>query len=344
MAVNAYKITASDTQVDQTFSGTVVAENSVEVHARVTGYVVEKYVKGGEQVVAGQPLYRIDSREYEASLANAEAQAAQANATLKNAQVDLQRYENLAKEDAIAQQRVDTQRSTAEQAQATYDAYEASVKIAQDNLGDTIVYAPYSGTLRMDDIDLGTFVQAGSTKLVTIDSIDPIFVEFSMTEQEYLDFMKNRSGDDTSGTNLKLKLADGKEYGELGTVVQAAKSLDSSTGKLVLKASFPNPNHLLLPNMFATVISPGEKLKNAILVPSRAILQIMDKNFIYVVNADGVVEQKAVEIGGTTDGNTIVKSGLSAGDTIVVDGLTKVKNGVKVTPNMLTKDQLKSTK
>nr|WP_054673487.1 efflux RND transporter periplasmic adaptor subunit [Veillonella denticariosi] len=345
VAVNAYKITASDTQVDQTFSGTVVAENSVEVHARVTGYVVEKYVKGGEQVVAGQPLYRIDSREYEASLANAEAQAAQANATLKNAQVDLQRYENLAKEDAIAQQRVDTQRSTAEQAQATYDAYEASVKIAQDNLGDTIVYAPYSGTLRMDDIDLGTFVQAGSTKLVTIDSIDPIFVEFSMTEQEYLDFMKNRSGDDTSGTNLKLKLADGKEYGELGTVVQAAKSLDSSTGKLVLKASFPNPNHLLLPNMFATVISPGEKLKNAILVPSRAILQIMDKNFIYVVNADGVVEQKAVEIGGTTDGNTIVKSGLSAGDTIVVDGLTKVKNGVKVTPpNMLTKDQLKSTK
>lgn len=344
VAVNAYKITASDTQVDQTFSGTVVAENSVEVHARVTGYVVEKYVKGGEQVVAGQPLYRIDSREYEASLANAEAQAAQANATLKNAQVDLQRYENLAKEDAIAQQRVDTQRSTAEQAQATYDAYEASVKIAQDNLGDTIVYAPYSGTLRMDDIDLGTFVQAGSTKLVTIDSIDPIFVEFSMTEQEYLDFMKNRSGDDTSGTNLKLKLADGKEYGELGTVVQAAKSLDSSTGKLVLKASFPNPNHLLLPNMFATVISPGEKLKNAILVPSRAILQIMDKNFIYVINADGVVEQKAVEIGGTTDGNTIVKSGLSAGDTIVVDGLTKVKNGVKVTPNMLTKDQLKSAK
>lgn len=344
VAVNAYKITAGDAQVDQTFSGTVIAENSVSVHARVTGYVVEKYVKGGEQVVAGQPLYRIDSRQYEASLANAEAQAAQANATLKNAEVDLQRYESLAKEDAIAQQRVDTQRSTAEQAKAAYDAYEASVKIAQDNLGDTIVYAPYSGTLRMDDVDLGTFIQSGSTTLVTIDSIDPIFVEFSMTEQEYLDFMTNRSGDDTSGTDLQLKLADGQVYGEMGTIVQAAKSLDNSTGKLVLKASFPNPNHLLLPNMFATVVSPGEKLKNAILVPSRAILQIMDKNFIYVVNADGVVEQKAVELGGTTGGNTIVKSGLSAGDTIIVDGLTKVKNGVKVNPTMLTKEQLKATK
>ena len=305
VSVNAYKITASDAQVNQTYAGTVVAENSVAVHARVSGYVVEKYVKGGEQVVAGQPLYRIDSRQYEASLANAEAQAAQANATYKNAEVDLNRYETLAQQDAIAQQRVDTQRSTAEQAKAAYEAYQASVKIAQDNLGDTIIYAPYSGTLRMDDIDLGTFVQAGSTTLVTIDSIDPIFVEFSMTEQEYL---------------------------------------DQSTGKLVLKASFPNPDHLLLPNMFATVISPGQKLKNAILVPSRAILQIMDKNFIFVVNADGVVEQKSVELGGTSGSDTIIKAGLAPGDTIIVDGLTKVKNGAKVNAKLLSKEQLKATK
>lgn len=342
--VNTYKLTTSDTQVDQTFAGTVVAENSVAVHARVSGYIVEKFVKGGEQVVAGQPLYRIDSRQYEASLANAEAQAAQANANLKNAEVDLQRYETLASQDAIAQQRVDTQRSATEQAKATYEAYEASVKIAQDNMGDTMVYAPYSGTLRMDDVDTGTYVQAGSTTLVTIDSIDPIFVEFSMTEQEYLDFMKNPTTDDSNGPNIQLKLADGETYNELGSIVQAAKSLDQSTGKLVLKASFPNPNHLLLPNMYATVVSPGEKIKNAILVPSRAILQIMDKNFVYVVNAAGVVEQKTVEIDGTKGNETIIKSGLAAGDTIIVDGLTKVKNGVKVNGKLLTKEQLKATK
>ncbi|MDU7871767.1 MAG: efflux RND transporter periplasmic adaptor subunit [Veillonella sp.] len=304
VSVNAYKITASDAQVNQTYAGTVVAENSVAVHARVTGYVVEKYVKGGEQVVAGQPLYRIDSRQYEATLANAEAQAAQANANYKNAEVDLNRYETLAQQDAIAQQRVDTQRS----------------------------------------IDMGTFVQAGSTTLVTIDSIDPIFVEFSMTEQEYLDFMKNPTGDDSNGPNIQLKLADGETYNQPGSIVQAAKSLDQSTGKLVLKASFPNPDHLLLPNMFATVISPGQKLKNAILVPSRAILQIMDKNFIFVVNADGVVEQKSVEVGGTSGSDTIIKAGLAPGDTIIVDGLTKVKNGVKVNAKLLSKEQLKATK
>ena len=150
--------------------------------------------------------------------------------------------------------------------------------------------------------------------------------------------------DDSNGPNIQLQLADGDTYNELGSIVQAAKSLDPSTGKLVLKASFPNPNHLLLPNMYATVISPGEKLKKAILVPSRAILQIMDKNFIYVVNAAGVVEQKTVEVGATKGNEVIIKAGLAPGDVIIVDGLTKVKNGMKVNAKELTKDQLKATK
>ena len=345
VAVNSYKVVSQNAQVDQTFTGTVVAENSVAVHARVTGYVVEKFVKGGDQVVAGQPLFRIDSRQYESSVATAEANVAQANANYQNAELDLNRYEVLANQDAIARQRVDTQRSATEQAKAAYEAQQAALKIAQDNLGDTIIYAPYSGTLRMDDVDLGTFVNAGSTTLVTIDSIDPIFVEFSMTEQEYLDFMNTRSGDESSATNLKLLLANGEEYKSgVGAVVQAARSLDSSTGKLVLKASFPNPDHLLLPNMFATIVSPGEKLSNAILIPTKSILQIMDKNFVYVIGQDGTVSQKAVELGGTTGAFTIVKSGLADGDQIVVDGLTKVKNGAKVQATELSKSQIETAK
>ncbi|WP_251423033.1 efflux RND transporter periplasmic adaptor subunit [Veillonella agrestimuris] len=344
VAVNSYKIVASNAQVDQTYTGTVIAENSVPVRARVTGYVVEKYVKGGEQVVEGQPLFRIDSRQYEQDVAAAEANVARANADFQNAAVDLNRYEVLANQDAIARQRVDTQRSATEQARAAYEAQQAALKIAQDNLGDTIVYAPYSGTLRMDDIDLGTFVTAGSTTMVTIDSIDPIFVEFSMTEAEYLDFMKNNSGDETSGTNLRLRLADGQEYNHLGTVVQAAKSLNDTTGKLTLKASFPNPDRLLLPNMFATVISPGENIQGAILVPSRSIQQIMDKNFVFVVNADGTVAQKAVELGATLGSFTLIKSGLASGDEIVVDGLTKIRSGAKVQATQLTKAQVESTK
>lgn len=345
VAVNSYKIVSQNAQVDQTYTGTIKAENSVAVHARVTGYVVEKYVKGGDQVVAGQPLYRIDSRQYESNVATAEANVARANADYQNAETDLGRYETLASQDAIARQRVDTQRSAAEQAKAAVEAQQAALKIAQDNLGDTIIYAPYSGTLSIDAVDVGTFVNAGSTTLVNIDSVDPIFVEFSMTEQEYLEFMNSRSGDETSGTNLKLRLANGEEYKSgVGSVVQAARTLDPSTGKLILKASFPNPDHLLLPNMFATVISPGEQLTNAILVPTKAIVQIMDKNFVYVIGQDGTVSQKAIELGGTTGAFTIVKSGLVDGDEIVVDGLTKVKNGAKVQATELTKSQIETAK
>lgn len=345
VAVNSYKIVSQNAQVDQTYTGTIKAENSVAVHARVTGYVVEKFVKGGDQVVAGQPLYRIDSRQYESNVATAEANVARANADYKNAETDLDRYETLASQDAIARQRVDTQRSATEQAKAAVEAQQAALKIAQDNLGDTIIYAPYSGTLSMDAVDVGTFVNAGSTTLVTIDSVDPIFVEFSMTEREYLEFMNSRFGDETSGTNLKLRLANGEEYKSgVGSVVQAARTLDPSTGKLILKASFPNPDHLLLPNMFATVISPGEQLTNAILVPTKAIVQIMDKNFVYVIGQDGTVSQKAIELGGTTGAFTIVKSGLADGDEIVVDGLTKVKNGAKVQATELTKSQIETAK
>ena len=179
------------------------------VHARVTGYVVEKFVKGGDQVVAGQPLYRIDSRQYESNVATAEANVARANADYKNAETDLDRYETLASQDAIARQRVDTQRSATEQAKAAVEAQQAALKIAQDNLGDTIIYAPYSGTLSMDAVDIGTFVNAGSTTLVTIDSVDPIFVEFSMTEQEYLEFMATRSGDENSPIRIVKIIEDG---------------------------------------------------------------------------------------------------------------------------------------
>ena len=339
VAVNGYKLEASDTNIPQTFVGQVVAENSVQVHARVSGYVVEKYVKGGDQVVAGQPLYRIDSRTYESNLAQAKAQAANADAAYKNAQVDLNRYQTLANENAIAQQRVDTQASATEQARAAYEAQVAQVNIAQDNLDDTIVYAPYSGTLEMDAVDLGTYVTAGSTNLVTVDSLDPAFVQFSLSENEYLALMADQAtGNAPSG--LKLQLADGSDYAYTGDIVQAARNLDPSTGKLILKASFRNPDNLLLPNMFAQVIVPGSVQKGAILVPSRAISQVLDKKFVFVINDDGTVTQTPVEVGATQGSYTIVTSGLSAGQDIVVDGLTKIRDGAHVNANMLDKAAL----
>lgn len=342
--VNTYKLAASEAQVKTSFSGNIVAQNKVAVHARVTGHVIEKYVKGGQQVTAGQPLFKLDGRAYEADLARAQAGAAQANAAYQNAQKDLSRYQVLADEDAIARKTVDTQASTAEQSRAAYEASAAQVRIAENNLGDTTVYAPFSGTLEMDDIDLGTFVNAGTTTLVTINSTNPVLVEFSMSESEYLAFMKKNEGQSDNDKPLQLQLADGSIYNQEGRLVQASKSLDGGTGKLIMKALFPNPNQMLLPGMYATVISPGDVIKNAMLVPSRAILQVLNKNFIMVLKDDNTVEQVPVTIQGTQGIYTIVTSGVKPGDMIIVDGLTKVKNGMKVQPTELTKDQVEKGK
>lgn len=339
--VNSYKLTASNTAITTSFSGAVAAQNKVAVHARVSGHVIEKYVKGGEQVSAGQPLFKLDSRSYQAALASAQASVAQSSAAYQNSKRDLQRYATLANEDAIARQTLDTQQSTTEQNKAAVEANEAQVQIAQDNLNDTVVYAPFSGTLEMDDVDTGTYITAGSTALVTIDSTDPVFVEFSLSEAEYLNFMKNGGNQAQTNKEVQLKLADGTIYPYTGQIVQASKTLESSTGKMILKAQFQNPNNLLLPGMYATIISPGDVIPNAILVPTKAILQVLDKNFVMVIK-DGKVEQVPITINGSSGIYTIVTKGVSAGDEIVVDGLTKVKNGVDVKATELTKEQLES--
>lgn len=344
VAVNTYKIAATDTQIATSFNGTITAQNKTAIHARVSGHVVEKYVKGGQQVVKGQPLFRLDSRQYEANLASAQATAASTNASYLNSERDLQRYQQLANEDAIARQTLDTQASTAEQQRAALEANEAAVRIAQDNLQDTVIYAPFDGTLEMDDIDLGSYVTAGSTTLVTINTVDPVYVQFAMSESEYLDFMKNKQGQSLDNLPLQLRLSDGSIYQYTGTLVQAAKNLDSSSGQLIFKASFPNPEHMLLPNMYASVVSPGDIIKGAILVPTKALTQVLDKSFVYTVDESGTVTQVPVVTSGTQGIYTIVKSGLKPGETVVVDGLTKIRNGVKVNATALTKDQVEKTK
>lgn len=344
VAVNTYKIVATDTQIATSFNGTVTSQNSTAIYARVSGHVVEKYVNGGEQVVKGQPLFRLDSRQYEANLASAQANAASSNASYLNAERDLQRYQQLANEDAIARQTLDTQASTTEQQKAALAANDAAVRIAQDNLQDTVIYAPFDGTLEMDDVDLGAYVTAGSTTLVTINTVDPVYVEFAMSEAEYLDFMKNKQGQNLANVPLQLRLSDGSIYQYTGTLVQAAKNLDSTSGQLMFKASFPNPQHMLLPNMYASVVSPGDIIKDAILVPTKAITYVLDKSFVFTVDENGKVTQTPVETSGTQGIYTIVKSGIKPGTTVVVDGLTKIRNGVTVNPTALTKDQIEKTK
>ena len=337
--VSTFKPFKSDTPIMREYTGSIMALQEVPVRSKVSGTVMEKYITGGQQVTEGQPLYRLDTRNYNSQLANAQAQAAQASANYENAATDLARYDQLIAAGAISQKVYDNQKAAVDAYKGAVDAAEAQVAIASSNLGDTIVTAPFNGKLSMDDVNIGTFATAGTTSLVTISSSDPIYVQFDMSENEYLSLNKSHDGQDPSGlgNSLKLRLSDGSIYGETGKIVQVNPSM--SGGQLSMKASFPNPDNLLVPGMYAAVVSDNEIAKGSLLIPTKALVQLLNKDIVDVV-ADGKIAQKPVKVGGTYGIYTIIESGLDENDVIVVDGQNKVQVGQAVDTEETTKDKL----
>lgn len=335
--VTTFKPFKSDTPIMREYTGSIMALQEVPVRAKVSGTVMEKYITGGQQVTEGQPLYRLDTRNYNSQLANAQAQAAQAAANYENAATDLARYDQLIAAGAISQKVYDNQKAAADAYKGAMDAAQAQVDIASTNLSDTIVTAPFNGKLSMDDVNIGTFATAGTTSLVTISSSDPIYVQFDMSENEYLSLNKDKNGTGRLGDALKLRLSDGSIYGETGKIVQVNPNL--SGGQLSMKAAFPNPDNLLVPGMYAAVVSDNEIAKGSLLIPTKALVQLLNKDIVDVV-VDGKITQKAVKTGGTYGIYTIIESGLDENDVIVVDGQNKVQVGQAVAPEETTKEKL----
>ncbi len=335
--VTTFRPFTSDTPIVYEYTGTVAALQEVPVRARVSGTIMEKYIRGGETVTQGQPLYRIDTRQYEANLANAMANQAQCGATYQNSLADLARYEQLIAIDGISRQTYDTQKSMTEQYLAAYNAAGAQVKIAQDDLDDTIVRAPFNGKLSMDDVNIGTYATAGNTSLVTISSTDPVYVQFDMSETEYLEMARKNVDVETWGSGLKLRLSDGSMYEGTGRIVQISPGLTS--GQLSMKAEFENPQGLLVPGMYGTIVSDTEIAANSLLIPTQALIPLLDKNMVDVV-VDNKVAQKAIEIGGTYGNYTVVTGGLSADDEIIVEGQGKVTVGQAVAGEEISREKL----
>ncbi|MCH4179142.1 MAG: efflux RND transporter periplasmic adaptor subunit [Megasphaera sp.] len=343
VSVNTYKIAAEDAPITAEYSGSVTATDKVPVRPKISGRVVEKYVQGGQDVVAGQPLFRLDSRQYDASLQSARATQAQAAANLANQQLNLRRYQMLASEDAISQQTVTDQEAATDQQQAVLDANAAQVQSAQDNVDDTIVYAPFSGKLNVDDVPIGTYATAGSTALVTISSTNPVFVEFSVSEAEYLQMTKKDASSSGSwGDSLQLRFSDGTMYPYTGHVTQVNHGMDSNSGSIIVKAVFDNPDTLLIPGLYATVVSDTQIQQNAILVPQRAVQQTLGKYFVSVIDENGEAQNKEVTVGQKIGKFWLIKDGLSDGMTIIVDGYQKAK-GATLDQHVLSKSDIEAS-
>ena len=339
--VKVMKVVQRDAPLSSEYAGHLVGTDEVKVQAKVSGNVVEKYVVGGQFVEAGQLLFKIDDRQYQSQVMAAQASLAQADVNFQNAKIDLQRNEMLLKENAIAEQTVTTQAALVKAYEAACAAAEANVKLAMENLADTEIYAPMSGQLGVDDVAIGTFVGAGTTTLVTIGSLNPIFAQFSISENEYLKFMTVQSMQSQHNPiHVTITLSDGREYPYEGRIVETDRELANNTGSLIMKAIFPNPGGVLMPGMFARVKMSGETIPNAILVPQRAVQQLLDKSFVMCVGADGKSVAKSVELAQQIGSYYVVTSGITAKDTIVVEGLTNLREGVDLAPTEVTAGEM----
>lgn len=341
--VKAVKVIQQDVAKVHEYAGQIQGKNDVKIQARVSGNIVEKMVSGGDMVKAGQPLFRIDSIQYESTLLSAQAQLVQAEANWENSRLDTERYQSLLNAAAIAEQQLTTQKATERQNEAIVASYRALVKKAQDDVNSTLVVSPIDGRIDVNDVGIGTYVQAGTTTLVTVGAQDPVFVQFSMSENEYLNLRQVAQEQVVSsgwGEDVAITLSNGAVYPLKGKVTQADRSLANNSGTLTLKAAFANPEGILIPGMFARVKIAGIPVKNAVLVPQRAVQQVLDKALVMIVGEDSKAEPRPVILGDKVGSYYLVKEGLTVNDTIVVEGLTKVQEGMALDVTIVTPAEL----
>ena len=254
----------------------------------------------------------------------------------------MNRYQQLAASGAVAEQTLTNQQATVDSNQSSYDDANTLLQKAQENLDDTIIRAPISGKLSVDDVPSGTYVTAGNTALVSVGSINPIYVQFSISENEFLNFRmaNDNEPEDPTPPTASLTLSNGKKYDETSTSYQFDREVSDSTGTITVKALFNNADGVLLPGMFARVTMEGHPLKDAILVPQRAVQQVLDQSFVIVVGSDNKSVARVVTLGDQVGSYYIVKSGLDKDDVVVVEGLSNLKEGQDLDVTMTTADEL----
>ena len=333
--VKAIKVLTTSAPLTLSYSGQVVDRDEMKVQSKVSGSIVEKYVKGGQDVVEGQMLFKIDDRQYQSAVLQAEGNLAKSKTALAKERIELQRDEELWQANAISEQTLVNQRIAAKSQEAEVATNEAILQKAKDDLADTIVYAPMSGRLGIDDVPVGTFVTAGNTSLATIGLVDPVYVQFAVSEQEYLRLSRQEE-DPNAHFRISLTLADGSIYPYNGEFAEYDRTLGKETGTLTIRTIFKNPEGLLVPGMYARVEIDGLKIPNAMLVPERALQQLLGESLVIVAQSDNKSAVRKVKLGEKIGSYYIVKSGLKADDWVIVEGLTNLRDGMPLEVTQVT--------
>ena len=319
-----------DVPISQEWVGTMAGNIDADIRPKVGGFLLSLLYTEGSFVAKGQGLFRLDARQAQASVEQAQGQLERAKASLNQAQIDVNRYTPLVAQKAVSQAELDKAQSMQRAGAAEVAAAQAELDNAKLNLDWTTVTSPISGIAGIAKVGVGDLMTP-ITVMATVSAVDPIYVDFSITEQDYLRFVREKTSR-TAGQNLELILGDGTLYPRRGQALLVNREIDSRTGTLQVRATFPNPGNVFRPGQYARIRAVTESRKNAILVPQRAIAELQGVYQVGVVGADNKVAIKAVKLGPQFGDMWVVESGLDPGDKVVVDGFQRLRDGMVVAP------------
>jgi RND family efflux transporter MFP subunit len=338
--------------------GTLTGQVNADVKAQVTGYLLTRNYKEGSFVRKGQILFEIDPRPFQAALDQARGQLAQAQAQLAQdeaqlstaeanqlkSQLNVEKYEPLAKVDAVSKQDFDnaTQTDLANKAQvkaavaaiasarAQIKAGEAAVETAAINLSFTRIISPIDGIAGIAQAQVGDLVSTSSGPLTTVSTLDPIRDYFAVSEQEYLALQKRFSSPDKDHWKLQLILADGTTYPQEGEFYFADRQVNANTGAIQLAALFPNPGNVLRPGQYGKIRAVIREQQNATLIPQAAVNEQQGSYLVAVVDKDNRVSMRPVQVGQRTNTMWVIQSGLNLGERVIVEGQQSLRPGMTV--------------
>ncbi|RYU81594.1 efflux RND transporter periplasmic adaptor subunit [Hymenobacter persicinus] len=313
------------------YPATVVAINNVELRSQITGFVTAISFREGDIVPKGKTLYEIDRRKFEAAYQQALAGLRTARALAQNAKVNLDRYQRLLQQDAIARQIVDNAATSYATAQAQIAQAQAVVNSARTDLDFAAIKAPFTGRIGISQVRLGSQVSAGSTLLNTVSAEDPMGVDFVVPEADLSRFVALQSQRAAaSDSTFRLDLPDGTTYAQPGKILAIDRGVDQQTGTVQVRVQFPNLDRKLKDGLSGVLRVLNRQSGRRLVVPFKAVVEQMGENFVFIAGDSSKADQRKVQLGPRLRDQIVIMSGIKEGDQVITEGLNRLRDGGQI--------------
>ncbi|MDA3614112.1 efflux RND transporter periplasmic adaptor subunit [Polluticaenibacter yanchengensis] len=333
-AFSVITVEQRDTTINKGYVTTIEAIKNVEIRAKVNGFIEKIWVDEGQPVKQGQLLFTINNPEFAVQLAKARASVSLANAELRTTELELVRVKTLVDKNVLTKSEIDLADAKIKAAKAKLAEAHALEEEAQIHLSLLQIKAPFSGSINRIPLKLGSLVEVGSL-LTTASDLSDVYAYFHVSENEYLNLASTNANLAALKKSVTLKLADGTDYKDTGIIETMEGEFDQTTGAIAFRAKFPNDAKLLKHGSTGS-INITSREDDAILVPQKSIMEIQDRQFVFVMDASNKVSMRGIETSSRIDEFFLLKSGLKPGDKIVYEGVMNIKEGAKIAPKMIT--------